>query len=344
MRKLLSTLAVAALLAGYAGGAQAHDRWYGRADIGRSIDGEAGVQFDEYGYEYDYESEYSSEWQSTNVLNAELEDDWMFDVGVGRSFENGFRGELELASRTNGVAAIDENVRATSAMLNAFYDFSRDGAVQPYVGVGVGFVKVEAGEPDDTSIAWQGLAGVGIPIRERMKLDIGYRYLEVDELRFAGLSAGYEHEAITLGLRYYFAGRAPVAVAPPPPAPAPEPAPIPPPAACPTSEFVVYFEWDRSNLNAAAAATLDQAVTRARQCNVSAVAVVGHTDTSGSDAYNMALSQRRAVVVRDGLVARGMAASLMTLQARGESELARPTRNGVREPLNRRTAVTITFR
>jgi OOP family OmpA-OmpF porin len=106
----------------------------------------------------------------------------------------------------------------------------------------------------------------------------------------------------------------------------------------------VYFEWDRSNLNQAALETIDAAVNRARQCNVAGTIVVGHTDTSGSPTYNQGLSERRASVVRDALVARGMAAGSIQTQARGESDLARATRDGVREPLNRRTAVTISFR
>ena len=105
----------------------------------------------------------------------------------------------------------------------------------------------------------------------------------------------------------------------------------------------MYFEWDRSNLNQAALETIDAAVARARECNVSGVLVVGHTDTSGSAQYNMGLSERRASVVRDALVARGIAAGAIQTQARGEADLARPTRDGVREPLNRRTAVTISF-
>jgi len=114
--------------------------------------------------------------------------------------------------------------------------------------------------------------------------------------------------------------------------------------ACPQSDFVVYFEWDRSNLNQAALETIDAAVARARQCNVGGVVVVGHTDTSGSTQYNVGLSERRASVVRDALVARGVAAGSIRTEARGETDLARATNDGVREPLNRRTAVTISFR
>src|SRR5262249_21733825 len=109
-------------------------------------------------------------------------------------------------------------------------------------------------------------------------------------------------------------------------------------------DFTVYFEWDRSNLNQAAIEVIDQAAARARSCNVNTVVVIGHTDTSGSNRYNQGLSDRRAAVVRDALVARGIASSAISTEGRGEPDLAKPTRNGVREPLNRRTAVTISFR
>ncbi len=152
-----------------------------------------------------------------------------------------------------------------------------------------------------------------------------------------------ETDSVRVGVNYRFAAAAPP---PPPPPPPVVTSPPPPPvaAACPMSEFVVYFEWDRSNLNQAALETIDAAVNRARQCNVSGTIVVGHTDTSGSPTYNQGLSERRASVVRDALVGRGMAAGSITTQARGETDLARATRDGVREPLNRRTAVTISFR
>ncbi|MBL8543273.1 MAG: OmpA family protein [Hyphomonadaceae bacterium] len=122
------------------------------------------------------------------------------------------------------------------------------------------------------------------------------------------------------------------------------PASAPVTAPCPADDFVVPFDWDRSNLNRTAAGIIDEAVARARQCNVSGVIVIGHTDTSGSNAYNAGLSQRRAVVVRNAMIERGIRADLIQTEARGESDLARQTGNGVREGANRRTAVTISFR
>jgi OOP family OmpA-OmpF porin len=53
--------------------------------------------------------------------------------------------------------------------------------------------------------------------------------------------------------------------------------------------------------------------------NVS-IKVVGHTDRIGSDAANQLLSQRRAQTVREFLADRGVAASAITSEGRGESE------------------------
>ena len=109
--------------------------------------------------------------------------------------------------------------------------------------------------------------------------------------------------------------------------------------------FVVYFEWDKADLTSQASAVIDQAVANVRSeasCATSAVTISGHTDTSGASAYNQRLSQRRADIVAQALMARGIDASLITEEAKGETDLAKATRDGVREPLNRRSVVVIT--
>jgi OOP family OmpA-OmpF porin len=332
--KLKRTFALAALLSSasaIATTANATEGWYGRVDGGYSVDGE--VDFN-------------------NGATYDLEEDWMAGLGVGYAFGPGLRLEGELSYRTNELDTFPADVTTTSAMLNAYYDFNRGGRFEPYLGLGIGATDVEFdGTPEDVDVgaAWQAMAGVAIGLTDRLDLDIGYRYFQGIELEWDdGISSGdfdYTHQAVTVGLRWQFGAAYDAPPPPPPPAYTPPPPPPPPPVAtCPTSEFVVYFEWDRSNLNSSAIETIDAAVNRARQCNVSGVIVVGHTDTSGSAEYNEGLSERRASVVRDALVARGVAAGSIQTQARGETDLARATRDGVREPLNRRTAVTISFR
>ncbi|MEZ5957070.1 MAG: outer membrane beta-barrel protein [Hyphomonadaceae bacterium] len=357
--RITKTVALAALMAGAAGVANATEGWYGRGDIGWSFDGEIDVNDDYANYEFG---------------SSTLEHDWSQHLGLGYAFQNGFRLEGELGHRFNQIEPTDTidaggDVHAWSAMANLFYDFNRGGRLEPYIGVGVGAARLNYNvndhsalayaEGEDTVLAYQGMVGFAVGLGEQWDLDIGYRYFVAEGAEGDGTDtsigsttvvtpfttdADYEHQALTVGLRYQFAAPAPPPPPPPPPYVAPPPPPPPVAAACPTSEFVVYFEWDRSNLNQAALETIDAAVNRARQCNVSGTVVVGHTDTSGSPTYNQGLSERRASVVRDALVARGMAAGSIQTQARGETDLARATRDGVREPLNRRTAVTITFR
>ncbi len=67
-----------------------------------------------------------------------------------------------------------------------------------------------------------------------------------------------------------------------------------------------------------AAAQLDQVAAALATTSDRSVVVEGHTDSQGSAAYNLALSQQRADVVRDYLVYRGCAAA--NLQAHGIGE------------------------
>jgi outer membrane protein OmpA-like peptidoglycan-associated protein len=71
--------------------------------------------------------------------------------------------------------------------------------------------------------------------------------------------------------------------------------------------------------------------------------IVGHTDTSGSTSYNLRLSERRAKATADALVALGVPQSSLDVSWTGEADLAVPTPDGVREPLNRRSTIHIAF-
>jgi outer membrane protein OmpA-like peptidoglycan-associated protein len=345
MRKHIAVLAFAALMAGVSTSAHAQRSWYVRADVGYSVDGELDTSR-ELRDEDVSEARIAPPGPQALTINQafNFDDDALFSGAIGYNYDNGFRVEAEVARRENDLENTSVEAEAKSLMLNVFYDFNRGGRFQPYIGAGVGYADVDVGDSDNSNFAWQAIAGVAAPIGDRLTVDLAYRYFNVDDLSFEnGLDADYNQQAVTLGLRYRLGADAPVAPPLPPQQPA-EPPVTTAPVACPASEFVVYFEWDRSNLNQAALDVIDQAIARARECNVQGATVVGHTDTSGSAAYNVGLSERRAGVVRDALIARGMNAGAINTQARGETELARATANGVREPLNRRTAVTISFR
>ena len=120
----------------------------------------------------------------------------------------------------------------------------------------------------------------------------------------------------------------------------PPPPPPPPPAVAPQS-FMVFFDWDRSNLSAQAVQTIQQAASAFKTRGSARITATGHTDTSGPESYNMALSLRRANAVKDALVRESVPAQAITVIGRGESNPLVPTGDGVREPQNRRVEIVI---
>jgi hypothetical protein len=121
----------------------------------------------------------------------------------------------------------------------------------------------------------------------------------------------------------------------PPQAAAPAPAP---PAAAPS--YMVFFDWDRSDLSAQAIATIRQASAAWKSGGSPKITAIGHTDTSGPPDYNMALSLRRATAVKNALVREGVASTAIDTVGKGETQLLVQTADGVREPQNRRVEIT----
>ncbi len=101
----------------------------------------------------------------------------------------------------------------------------------------------------------------------------------------------------------------------------------------------IYFDFNSAALTPDDTKELKSIAKQAGK--KSKVTVSGFTDTAGSDAYNRALSHRRAMAVRRVLVESGVPAKNIRIQARGESDLAIPTGDGMREGKNRRATVTI---
>jgi outer membrane protein OmpA-like peptidoglycan-associated protein len=82
----------------------------------------------------------------------------------------------------------------------------------------------------------------------------------------------------------------------------------------------VLFDFDKSDLTAAARSQLDGLMGKLSHANVASIRVVGHTDSVGTDAYNKGLSERRASSVVEYLLTQGLAPEKLTSEGKGESE------------------------
>ncbi len=273
-----------------------------------------------------------------NNNSYQMDTGWALGGVVGYDFV-GPRVELEGMFRSNngtgvvafpnGFASVRGRVEQVSAMANLLYDFAPGATITPYIGAGAGIAFVDSTIQGcnmcSTQFAYQGIIGVGWNVNQNFRINLDGRYYGTTN------PGAYTNNNISamLGITYKFGESA---AAPPPP---PAAAPVAPPS------FMVFFDWDRSNLSQQALTTIRQAANAYKTKGNARVTATGHTDTSGSEQYNMALSLRRANAVKDALVREGVPATNISVVGRGEQGLLVQTGDNVREPQNRRVEIVI---
>lgn len=139
---------------------------------------------------------------------------------------------------------------------------------------------------------------------------------------------------------------------PPPPAPAaappaPPPPPPPPPAPPkPITEKVTFaadalFDFDKYNIRKDAQAKLDDLVSKLAGVNLEVIVAVGHTDSIGTEAYNLALSKRRSDAIKQYLVSKGIEANRIYTEGKGESQPIADNRTAEGRQKNRRVEIEV---
>ncbi|MDB5487841.1 MAG: hypothetical protein JWQ58_1556 [Reyranella sp.] len=252
-------------------------------------------------------------------------------VGPRLELEAGY-GQIPVSANIPGTA-INGKVGQVTVMANLLYDFMPTSVITPYIGAGAGIAFVDSNSSlGSTQFAYQGMLGVAYNVNEQLRFMVEGRYVGTTSpsvnTPFGNVSFQNQNILALVGVSYKF-------TAPPPPPPPPMAAPVTPPS------FMVFFDWDRSNLSAQALTTIKQAADAYKTKGNARITATGHTDTSGTEAYNMALSLRRANAVKDALVREGVPATAIAVVGRGEQGLLVQTGPNVREPQNRRVEIVI---
>jgi len=148
---------------------------------------------------------------------------------------------------------------------------------------------------------------------------------------------------------------APPPAAPPAPTPAPTPAPAPVPAPVPaapvekpkpvaekvTLAAEVLFDFDKSVVKPEGKSKLDDLAAKVRGINLEVVIAIGHTDAIGTDAYNQALSVRRAESVKAYLVSKGIEANRVYTEGKGKKQPVADNKTKEGRAKNRRVEIEV---
>lgn len=262
-------------------------------------------------------------------------------------------------------------------MANALFDMDIGKSwVYPYFGAGLGYgwqamnaaVRAPNGAFDQHvggtagNFAYQAMFGLSFPVPWVVGLSATaeYRFYTMlgpnghgatatgtwggwDKQKPAGFSEGNRdtrtdfNHSLMLGLRYEFNP------APPPPPVVPVVAPAP----SATRTYLVFFDWDSASLNERARAVVAQAARNIGAVQVTRIEVNGYTDNSAAhpgprgEAYNLALSERRASAVKRELIRDGVAAGMIVTRGYGEEHPLVATGPDTREPQNRRVEIDL---
>jgi peptidoglycan-associated lipoprotein len=104
---------------------------------------------------------------------------------------------------------------------------------------------------------------------------------------------------------------------------------------------VINFDYDKSNIRPADAGVLDQKIAIMQANPNLRIVITGHADDRGSDEYNLALGNRRALAAREYMVNRGIAADRISTASRGEEQPLDPGSNEAAWARNRRDEFAI---
>ncbi len=240
---------------------------------------------------------------------------------------------------------------------SAIYSFFPDRRWTPFAELGLGGARagrIPDSSSNDTALALKGAVGLEYALCPDLMASARAALYDAGH---TSVAIAHEVDAATfgVGLSYWFGGHhrsaaaspapapapAPVVAAAPVPAPAPAPAPTPAPKTV-TISLDVQFETAKDAVRPQYDGKIAE-VAEFLKAHPKAVAEIeGHTDNVGSEAYNTALSQRRADSVRRYMIEKkGVDGSRLTAKGYGPSKPIADNATAEGRATNRRVVATI---
>ncbi len=108
-----------------------------------------------------------------------------------------------------------------------------------------------------------------------------------------------------------------------------------------TLDTDTYFDFDKSTLKSEGKRRLDNLSARIRELDLEVIVATGHTDWTGSDAYNQRLSERRALAVKRYLVQKGVPGDRIFTEGKGEKQPVASNATRAGRAQNRRVEVEL---
>jgi OOP family OmpA-OmpF porin len=108
-----------------------------------------------------------------------------------------------------------------------------------------------------------------------------------------------------------------------------------------TLQADTLYDFDKATLKAEGQATLDKIAKDLSKIKLEVIIAVGNTDSVGTDAYNMALGQRRAQSVKAYLVSKGVDGSRIYTESKGKSNPVASNATAEGRAKNRRTDIEV---
>lgn len=101
------------------------------------------------------------------------------------------------------------------------------------------------------------------------------------------------------------------------------------------------FDFDKSVIKPEGRLALDNLISQIRNISLEVIVAVGHTDSIGSDNYNMQLGLRRAQSVKAYLISKGISADKVKVESQGERNPIADNKTAQGRAKNRRVEITV---